>query len=528
MDRKDKIKKIFSKSEVWTTIILVAAILAVVNFLSYQIFARWDVTENNIHSLSNISKQTVQDLDDVVNIKVYFSKNLPNRYIGIRQRVSDILDEYKAYSGGNVRVDFIHPEEKWDNPRVKLGIMGIPEVQFNVMEQDSYKVSRGYMGMSIQYGAEHEPIPVIRGGEDLEYKITTAIKKVTREKLTRVGFLTGEGLPEINREMRTAFQKLGELYEISRVEISEGEDVPSDIATLVVAGPTQELSGEQLRALDKYLMNGGNLFFLVDGVTVDTENGLVASPNETNLNDLLQNYGVKVKNNLVLDRNAGRVSFSSGFMTFRKEYPLWPKVTAENFNSEEPAVADLESLLFPWASEVEILEEESGETDISYLAKTSEDSWSQESSFRLTPDIDFRPSANTGRKTLAVKVSGVIESAYNNGQTEKGEIVLVGDSDLIKEGFLGQSENSGGLIFFQNIVGDLSLEDNLISMRSQRIVERPLIELSGDQKQLIKYVNILVLPIVVVIAGMLRYYLRKRSVDLMNIFKRSGKSFRDE
>jgi gliding-associated putative ABC transporter substrate-binding component GldG len=455
----------------------------------------------------------------VVNIKVYFSKNLPNRYINVRQRVSDILDEYKAYSNGNVRVEFIHPKEKWDDPRTKLRMMGVPEIQFNVIEQGSYQVSRGYMGMSVQYGVNNEPIPVIRQGDDLEYKITTAIKKAIQEKLTRIGVWTGEGFLKADQEMRTVVQKLGELYEMTKVSINKGEDIPQNIATLIVPGPTQNFSEEQLRSLDKYLMNGGNIFFLVDGVTVDTENGLIASPNKTNLNDLLKNYGVEVKNNLVLDENAGQVAFSSGFMTFRKEYPLWPKVVEENFNPDEPAVASLESLVFPWASEIEISEERD-EVDISYLAKTSEDSWTQESSFRLTPDIDFQPSANIGQRNLAVKVSGTIKSAYDNGQTEQGKIALVGDSDFIKEQFLGQVENSGGLVFFQNIVGDLSLEDNLISMRSQRISERPLMELSGDQKQLIKYANILALPIVVVIVGMLRYYLRKRSVGMKDILKR--------
>jgi gliding-associated putative ABC transporter substrate-binding component GldG len=531
MSRKDKLKKYFQKSDVWTTVFLVVAILAVFNFLSYQIFVRWDVTENDIHSLSSVSKKTVRNLEDVVNIKVYFSKNLPNRYINIRQRVSDILDEYKAYSDGNVRVEFIHPEEKWEEPRTKLRAMGIPEVQFNVMDQGSYEVSRGYMGMSIQYGTDQESIPVVSEEDDLEYRITTSIKKAIQEKLTRVGILTGEGLLEGGKEMRTVSEKLGELYEVAEVNIDGSEGVPSRVSTLIVPGPTREFSEEKLRALDEYLMEGGNIFFLVDGVTVDVERGLLATPNETNLNDLLEKYGVRVKNNLVLDENAGQVSFSSGFMAFTKEYPLWPEVTKENFNPEEPAVADMERLVLPWVSGIETLEEKPNDVDISYLARTSENSWTQEKPFRLAPNIDFQPSAQTESKEVAVKVSGAITSAYDNGRTEQGEIVLVGDSDLIKDRFLertGRGDGSESSIFFQNVVGDLSLEDNLIGMRSKKIADRSLIELSGDERQLIKYANILALPIVVVIVGMLRYYLRRKSVGLKDILKRGKSEFSNE
>jgi gliding-associated putative ABC transporter substrate-binding component GldG len=519
MDRKDKVKKYFQKSEVWTTIILVIAILAVVNFLSYQIFARWDITENNIYSLSEASKKTAQNLDDIVNVKVYFSKDLPARYINTRQRVSDILDEYKAYSDGNIRVEFIHPEEKWDDPRSELAPMGIPEVQFNVVEKGSYQVSRGYMGMSVQYGVNNEPIPVVRQGEDPEYKITTAIKKATQEKLTRVGFLVGEGLPEPEKDIKTAYQKLGELYEITKVDIGQRDEIPSNVTTLIIPGPEKEFTEEQLRALDNYLMKGGNIFFLVDGAVVDTDNGLFASSNETNLNELLENYGVRLKNDLVLDENAGQVSFTSGFMAFRREYPLWPKVVEENFNPDEPATADLKSLILPWAGSIETLEKKPAGVDISYLAKTSENSWSQESSFRLSPDIDFQPPANTKQRDLAVKISGNLKSAYGEGETDQGKIVLIGDSDFIKERFLEEGE-SNSLTFFQNVVGDLSLEDNLISMRSKKISERPLADLSGDEKQLIKYANILIVPIVVIIIGMLRYYLRKRSAGIKSFLKR--------
>ena len=523
MSWKEKLKQYSQKGELWITIFFVIAILAVVNFLSYQIFARWDLTQNNRHSISSASIETVENLEDVVNIKVYLSENLPNRYIKLRRDIRDTLNEYQAYSDGKMKVEFINPEKELDNPRRKLRMLGIPQIQFNVMKKGSYKVARGYMGMAVQYKDNNEPIPVVKEADDLEYKITMAIKKATQEQLTKVGVLTGHGTLSLREEMKTAYEKLKELYRVERVDLEQNDSIPAGLSTLIIPGPTQEFSEKQLKALDGYLMGGGNIFLLQDGVSLQAEQRLSTKKNNTGLNDLLTKYGVKINKDLVVDKNCGQVSFSSGFMAFRTDYPLWPKIQQENFNSSVAAVSDLESMVLPWASSIERLEESKAtSTTITTLARSGENSWTQDSSFRVNPEQDFRPSGNTSPSIMAAQVSGTIPSAYSDKRTNEGKIVLVGDSDLIKERFLGQTENSAGnLIFFQNVVGSLSLEDDLISIRSQEVTDRPIISLTGEQKKMIKYFNIFSVPVVVLIIGMIRYYLRKRSLTLSQLMKES-------
>ena len=103
--------KLFNKTNSTALIIIVIGILAVVNFFSYNIFYRLDLTQNKDYSISKASKKTVADLKDIVNIKAYFSANLPTQYINLRQEVGDILEEYANYSGGKVKVEFIDPED---------------------------------------------------------------------------------------------------------------------------------------------------------------------------------------------------------------------------------------------------------------------------------------------------------------------------------------------------------------------------------------------------------------------------------
>ena len=95
---QDKLKKKINKTNTSITALFLIGIIIVVNFLSYQLFFRWDLTQNKVYSISKVSKNTVGKLDDIVNVKAYFSENLPGQLFSLRQEVEDILDEYQNYS----------------------------------------------------------------------------------------------------------------------------------------------------------------------------------------------------------------------------------------------------------------------------------------------------------------------------------------------------------------------------------------------------------------------------------------------
>ena len=44
-------------------------------------------------------------------MKVYFSDDLPGQYANNRRYLQDILEEYAAFSNGNIRFEFFRPEE---------------------------------------------------------------------------------------------------------------------------------------------------------------------------------------------------------------------------------------------------------------------------------------------------------------------------------------------------------------------------------------------------------------------------------
>ena len=94
-------------------VLLVLAIVGLVNVIASRRFARLDLTQNREYTITKSTKSILAGLDDVVNVTVYFSKELPPYLATLDRQVKDILDEYKAYSGGKLRIQF---EDPGDDP----------------------------------------------------------------------------------------------------------------------------------------------------------------------------------------------------------------------------------------------------------------------------------------------------------------------------------------------------------------------------------------------------------------------------
>ncbi len=502
-----KLDRLTKKSEILVTIILIAGILVVVNFLSFKIFHRWDLTEGKSFSISDASKDIAGEIDDVVNINVYFSKNLPSQYIVIEQEVGDILGEYETYSGGKVSVSFVDPESL-DNAERELGSKGIPPLIFDVIEKDKRQTVKGYLGLTIEYGGEIEAIPMLTDTRDLEYQVSMAIKKVVADDLPTVAFVSGYGSLDTETQINFAYKKLKELYNVTSVDLSVETDVPDVVDTLVVVGISEEVSENALKAIDAFVMRGGNLLLAVDGVWVD--DNLMYEVNNTGLENLLDSYGLKLNKDLVLDHNSEMVRFTVGFLPFSIKYPLWPSVVREGLDSENPVVSKLESLSFAWASSIDIDESKFGETTkVSYLARTSPKAWVQkDGSFDLNPQQAFISGGGSSEKNLAVSVSGEIKSAYGDGFADNARIVLVGDSNFIADNFLQRVPDN--LVFFQNIIDSLSFDESLINIRSKEISNRPIKELTDKDRANYRYSNVFGVTALVLVFGMFRYYRRRK------------------
>ncbi|MGA1796838.1 MAG: GldG family protein [bacterium] len=522
-------KKIGYGTHVVLYTLVVLAILVAVNYIFQAVSYRLDLTENRVYSLSKATKNLLKGLDDVVSIQAYFSKDLPPQLVELRRDVRDILDEYGAYAGTNLSIEFIDPE---DDPELsqRMQFIGIPKVQVNIFQRDKAEVANLYLGMSIMFEDRKEVIPVIQNVTNLEYDLTSAILKVTKKEPEVVGFVSWKQDPDRRQQdpymqIQMALQKQ---YDVRNINLSPGQSVLEDIDTLVLVAP-EEVDEKERYLLDQFLMQGGKEVYLVDMVRLQTGRQLSAEKVTTNINEMLVHYGVKVEPDLVLDRSNSMAAFSGGFFHFQLPYPFWPKIVKDGFDQSHPMVSKLESVSMPWTSSVRPQEQviQDKGLQLTVLAQTTPHGWTQKGRFDLNPQqrFDFQ-SITFERVPLAAMVSGFFESFYKERKApidgtnkldvsaQETHLVVVGNSRFIQDDFLGRFPENA--TFFLNIVDWLTMGDALIGIRTRQKTERPLPELSESKKAFIRYSNILGVSILIIIFGLVKLFLKRKTRVVAN------------
>lgn len=495
--------------------LIVLVILTSISFLSYRVFFRADLTENKEYTLSQATKNILAQLDDVVNVHVYFSKELPSYFASLDRQVKDLMDEYSAHGRGNVAVDFIDPA---DDPALEQSMqrMGIPKLQLTRYEKERAEAMSAYLGIAVEFEGKTEVIPVVQGVERLEYDLTAALVKVSTQKQT-VGIATSGSLtvPEGYQQLQ---EILRQQYTPRVVNINE-DPVPVEVTTLVVIDD-DGFTDEALYRIDQFLMTGGKILFLAGGVNVDLGT-LMARNREVKVGPLLQTYGVKVDNALVVDGQAPLVGFDVGtFFPLSIRYPWFPQIVEDGLSRDNPITSEMQSLVLPWTSPLQIVGSDTSGIVIETLARSS-----KERSFASTTPYDMNPQRRiqlpqTGPapQILAVAMAGRFHSHYAGGQPVPGDslgtapptveespetqVVVVGSSYFLENRFLQQFATNS--VFLANTVDWMTLGNDLIAIRSRSAVSRPLKEIDDGQKPVLKALAIFPVPILVILFGLIR------------------------
>ncbi|SVC10990.1 uncharacterized protein METZ01_LOCUS263844, partial [marine metagenome] len=322
-----------NKKSFITYIAVIGAILVIVNIVSRNWFFRWDLTDNDMYSLSASSKSVVEQVDDRLTMKVYFSDDLPGEYANNRRYLQDLLEEFEAISDGNIRFEFFRPEDDQDieQEAQKAGIM---PVQMQVVENDKMEVKRVLMGLVILYEDKKEVLPVIQTTTGLEYEITTKIKKLVETNKPVIGIAVIESQ---SVQFQTIQNVLNQRYSVRPVNLAE--PITSDINAVLMGGVSDSLTLDENKNLSEYLDRGGNLFLTQNRVKTNLQ-VQQAFPIESDIFSIIQKYGFSIEENLVTDKLCGRVSVQQQMgpirMNVPMEYPLLPVV--RSFNSDEVIV----------------------------------------------------------------------------------------------------------------------------------------------------------------------------------------------
>lgn len=166
----------FKKSQLKYYILLVIGIIVLINMLASRFFFRLDFTEDQRYTLSETTKDIMEGITEPVTVTAYFSEGLQPQFDQLRNDFKDILAEYASLSNRQVVYEFVNPNEDQQLEQ-KAVEAGIQTVMIEAREKDQSTTKKAYMGAVIQIGEASETIPFIQPGAQMEYALTTAIKK---------------------------------------------------------------------------------------------------------------------------------------------------------------------------------------------------------------------------------------------------------------------------------------------------------------------------------------------------------------
>src|ERR1043165_9181106 len=91
---------------------LIILIIVAINLVSNEFHLRLDFTEDHEYTLSKATQDILDDLEDPITVKAYFSENLPPQLAKTRQDFQEMLIEYANRSDGKIVYEFINPSAK--------------------------------------------------------------------------------------------------------------------------------------------------------------------------------------------------------------------------------------------------------------------------------------------------------------------------------------------------------------------------------------------------------------------------------
>jgi gliding-associated putative ABC transporter substrate-binding component GldG len=513
-------------------------LILLVGLNASRFFLRIDLTENKAFTISKVSRELFRDIPDRVYITYYVSDKLKSLY-AFPQQIADLLYEYAAYSRGTIKVEVLDPVNSGTLTQAEG--LGVFPQQIEVIEQDERSFAQVYTGIVIQYLDRYETIAVVSQVEPLEYDLTSRIRKVVTEQERSVGILSGDLSRDVQRDYSSLLATLAADFSVR--PINRGEDIPEDLDVLFVVG-AKDLEAFDLFPIDQYLMKGGRALFAVEGMDLDLTRGIVP----TNLENtqplvMLEHYGAAVGQSFVLDNYAKnfripRQLFGQVMWEVMEKYPYWITVSNQFVSPDNPITARFQGLDLLWASPVEVVERPGITAEV--LLNTTPDGWIvDQEPFETNPQralmLQYMNQDQRDQFPLAVAISGSFSSYFaERGIPEReGEerewtevvnssqdtrIIVIGDADFASELY----QYSGGnynLDFLANTAEWLSNSEDLLEIKTRVARDMRLNKIQDPQARMqaalfTQMFNLIAVPLLVIIFGILRLVVRRRRVSL--------------
>jgi len=325
-------------------IILVVLIFSNAIFSKTNIFI--DMTTNNIYTLSNATKSILSKTNDIVNIELYVSKELPPQLKPIYVNTKDLIKQFNNYAGNNLHLKEIHPVE--DNKETQALQNGISPIQAQILKDDKFTTQKLYLWLVVKYIDKTELINYLWHAKNLEYALVSKILKITNNKKKTVSIIYSDDISD--RVIYSMNQVLSDNYDVNLNKITKNtsflKDTSSDI-NLILEWDNKFWTW--VVSDIKNNLKGKTTLYFFQPTKVSLTNWLFASKNQWELSkQLLSKFNLSLKSGIVWDAKYNSlVSVNQWFMTFNLPYPFFPKTF---INKDLPISQGIKNVNSPFIS----------------------------------------------------------------------------------------------------------------------------------------------------------------------------------
>ncbi len=426
-----KIKFLFSGTGLLTVAV---ALLVSVGLISALPSIRIDLTEDDLFSLADGTRNIVSGLEEPIELLFFYSESATEDQPQIRSygtRVQELLREIVIASGGNLVLSIVDPEpfSEEEDLATQYGVQPVP------VTQGGQGIYFGLVAVELDNEKDpalrvSETMPLIRPDQEqfLEYEFMQLVTRVANPDLKVVGLLTtldiDGGFDPMTGQATQQWMitdYIRQLYDLRRIE-TDTEIIEEDVDILMIVHP-EGLSEQTLYAIDQHVMRGGETFVFLDPtadsmVSRSERGSMIPAGMRSDLPGLLEAWGVDYASDKVLTDNtlALRVQMGQGSRPVAHIGMIGANRTA--LAGDDIITRRLENLNL---SSVGALAPRDGATTrFEPLIQSSSDAMLMNASLLedvLDPSVLFDEfvSANE-RYTIAARVSGVISSAFPEGR----------------------------------------------------------------------------------------------------------------
>lgn len=529
---------------------------------------RLDLTSDKRYTLSPISKKLMQQLDDPLKATLYLEGDLNPGFLRMKKSTIQMLEELSAYSKKGIEIKTINPSlaksstEREEN-YLKLSSHGLTPTAVYERDKEGKAIQKIiFPWLEIEYEGNKTLVNLLKNLpgnsgeqninisiENLEFEITDAIRRLTSTQVNKIAFLEGHG--ELSEaETYDISKALSRYFQIDRGIIGTDASILDDYKVLIVAKPMFPFSEKDKFIIDQYIMKGGRILWLIDGVQLLKENLSTVgfSPAwalDINLNDQLFRYGVRINPVLLQDVQCVLVPVNVASQNQSPHFEPMPWYFAPLLltSYQHPITRNITEIKTDFCSSVDVVGD-NPHTKSTVLLATSNNTHiiptPSTIDLKALPKANDKEYFNLGYVPVAILVEGSFESVFRNRMLPAGLIninevqnqskptrqIFVADGDIIRNETSGLASDSttlplgfdrymnqqfGNKDFIQNAVLYLADEEGWMQLRTKTFKLRLLNKNAvRDKKNICQVINISLPIILLALFGIIYQWIRKR------------------